>query len=263
VPGQAEQQHIRAVLDHIDDSYRRHCTYLTGDRLRGVIRTYVESLNAIKVRPTGGVYFVHRRYQPTLDALRQLVKQLAAGSYLVRVPLPDQAEMREMVITTWRTKAKDDLNRLARDIAAAQHSGPGQGTVQALYKRFQALQSAPPSTPSCSTPASTTQAPRCSWSAPSWAASSPPPGKPTSPSSGDRGPAARRRAQGLGGRTESRQRPNRAPPGGTAPVCQGQCPRRHGSLTWHGDRVAPHLAFAGSRTVPDGAAGSSGKGSSL
>jgi hypothetical protein len=142
VPSQAEQQHIRAVLDHIGDSYRRHCTYLTGDRLRGVIRTYVETLNAIKVRPTGGVYFVHRRYQPALDALRDLVKRFGAGSHLVRVPLPDQAEMRQMVIAAWRTKAKDDLDRLARDIAAVQRAEPGQVAVHALYKRFQTLQSA-------------------------------------------------------------------------------------------------------------------------
>jgi hypothetical protein len=50
--------------------------------------------------------------------------------------------MREMVIAAWRAKAKDDLDRLARDIAAAQHAEPGQSAVQALYKRFQNLESA-------------------------------------------------------------------------------------------------------------------------
>ncbi len=29
--------------------------YLTADRLRTVIRTYIEALNAIRLRPTGGV----------------------------------------------------------------------------------------------------------------------------------------------------------------------------------------------------------------
>jgi hypothetical protein len=70
VPGSAEQERIRAVLDQIHDAYRHHCTYLAGDRLRGVIRTYIESLNAIKVRPTGGVYFVHRRHEPTAKLQR-------------------------------------------------------------------------------------------------------------------------------------------------------------------------------------------------
>lgn len=144
------------MLDDIAASYRRHCAYLTGDRLRGVIRTNIESLNAIRLRPTGGVYFIHRRHARTLAALRELVRRFGAGSHLARVPLPDQDEMREMVVTAWRTKVTDDLNRLARDVAAAQrddttmppskHSTSGSGTCRPP----------PPSKPSCSAPASTT-----------------------------------------------------------------------------------------------------------
>jgi hypothetical protein len=87
-----------------------------------------------------------------------------------------------MVITAWSTKAKDDLDRLARDIASAQHSGAGQATVQALYKRFHALQSAATEhtqllNTSLDDTGAALQLVR-SWSAPSWAASSPTPGRP-------------------------------------------------------------------------------------
>jgi hypothetical protein len=50
--------------------------------------------------------------------------------------------MREMVIAAWRAKSKDDLDRLARDIAVTKHAEPGQAVVQVLYKRFQNLESA-------------------------------------------------------------------------------------------------------------------------
>ena len=127
------------MLIDIRHSYRRHCTFLTGDKLRSVIRRYVEALNGIR----GGVYFVHRQHSGTLAALRTLVAQFAAGSHLVRVPLPDQDEMREMVIAAFTTKAKDDLDRLARDIATAQRDrAAGDATVQVLYKRFRDLQTA-------------------------------------------------------------------------------------------------------------------------
>lgn len=143
VPGVAEQERIRAVLGQIQDAYRHYCTYLTGDRLRGVIRTYIESLNAIKVRPTSGVYFVHRRHETALAALWELVTRFGAGSHLVRIPLPDEAEMRDMVIQAFTTRAKDDLDRLARDIVAAQADGEaGQATVQALYRRYRDLETA-------------------------------------------------------------------------------------------------------------------------
>jgi hypothetical protein len=107
-----------------------------------VIRTYIENLNAIKVRPTGGVYFIHRRHEPVLAALRELVGRFGAGSHLVRVPLPDEAEMRDMVIHAFTTRAKDDLDRLARDIANAQAHEAGEATVQALYRRYRDLEAA-------------------------------------------------------------------------------------------------------------------------
>jgi hypothetical protein len=138
-----ERLKVGAVLDQIHDSYRQHCTFLTGDRLRVIVRTYVEGLKAIRVRPTGAVYFVHRAHAGSLTQLRELVSRMGAGSHLVRVPLPDQEEMRQMVINAFTTKAKDDLNRLARDIADAQADGhPTATDAQALYRRFRELQAA-------------------------------------------------------------------------------------------------------------------------
>ncbi|NUR59410.1 MAG: hypothetical protein HOV87_12190 [Catenulispora sp.] len=137
-----EQAVVRHMLTHLQTEYRHRCTYVSGDKLRGVIRTYIESLNAVRVRPTGGVYFVHAQHAHTLTALRELVSRFAAGSHLVRIPLPDADEMREMVINAFTTKAKDDLDKLARDIATAQHQNAGDDTIQKLYSRFAELQQA-------------------------------------------------------------------------------------------------------------------------
>lgn len=137
-----EQSVVRHMLAHINSEYGHRCTYVSGDKLRGVIRTYIESLNAVRVRPTGGVYFVHARHAQTLAALRELVSRFAAGSHLVRVPLPDADEMREMVISAFTTRAADDLNRLAADIATAQHANAGQHNIGKLYQRFSELQAA-------------------------------------------------------------------------------------------------------------------------
>jgi hypothetical protein len=139
----AEQEHVRAFLADLQGAYEQHCAYLTADRLRTVIRTYVESLNAIRVRSTGGVYFVHRRHADTLTALRELARRFGKGSHLARVPLPDQEEMREMVIAAFTTRAREDLDKLGRDIAAAQQDGStGQAAILALHKRFASLQAA-------------------------------------------------------------------------------------------------------------------------
>jgi hypothetical protein len=138
-----EQERVQAMLASLKAAYQRHCTHLSSDRLRGVLRTYIEDLNAIRVRPTGGVYFVHRRHATALAALRELVRRFGSGSHLARVPIPDQEEMREMVITAFTTKSREDLDRLARDIAAAQRDGDtAPAAVEALHKRFRDLQAA-------------------------------------------------------------------------------------------------------------------------
>ncbi|MFF9483046.1 DUF6744 family protein [Streptomyces sp. NPDC014733] len=136
---EAEQETVREMLDAVGDTFRRRCTFLTSDKLRSVLRRYVEYLDGIKVRPTGGVYFVHRRHAETLRALRDLVGRFGQGSHFVRVPLPDQEEMREMIVAAFTTRAKDDLAQLAQDIAAAQRSGKTEDAMT-LHQRFRALE---------------------------------------------------------------------------------------------------------------------------
>ncbi|WP_218839818.1 DUF6744 family protein [Streptomyces sp. WZ.A104] len=138
---EAEQTTVRQMLTDINEAFRHRCTYLTSDKLRSVVRRYVEHLSAIRVRPTGGVYFVHRQHADVLGSLRELVGRFGEGSHLVRVPLPDQEEMREMIIMAFTTKAKDELDELARDIAAAQRAGKAD-EARKLYERFTALQEA-------------------------------------------------------------------------------------------------------------------------
>ncbi|MFD8316150.1 DUF6744 family protein [Kitasatospora purpeofusca] len=137
---EAEQTNVRKMLAEIQSAYTTNCTYFTGDRLRSLVRAYVEHLGAIKLRPTGGVYFVHHRHDATLAALRELVRRFGHGSLLARVPLPDQDEQREMVIAAFTTHARDELETLAKDLAAARRAGAKQAEVEKLFERYRALQ---------------------------------------------------------------------------------------------------------------------------
>lgn len=138
LPG-PEREHVTDVIADLGDRYRHRCTYVSGDRLRSLVRKYIEDLNAVRVRPTGGVYFVGTQHTATLAALHELVGRFGEGSNLARIPLADEAEMREMIISAWRERARDELQRLSRDIAAARRGGSGPKAVDALVKRYQAL----------------------------------------------------------------------------------------------------------------------------
>ncbi|MGA5819818.1 DUF6744 family protein [Kitasatospora sp. NPDC094028] len=137
---EAEQATVREMLAEIQRSYITNCTYFTGDRLRSMIRAYVEHLGALRLRPTGGVYFVHRRHDTELAALRELVGRFGHNSMLSRVPLPDQDEQREMVIAAFSTQAREELETLAKDLDAARRAGAKQAEVERLFQRYQALQ---------------------------------------------------------------------------------------------------------------------------
>lgn len=139
---EAEQGVVRAMLDEITTAYNHRRTFYSGDKLRTVIREYVEELGGLKVRPTGGVYFVHRQHSDVLAALRTLVSRFGEGSHFVRIPIPDQDEMREMVIKAFTTQAKDELDQLAVEIAAARREGAPDHVVAKLHRRFRDVQKA-------------------------------------------------------------------------------------------------------------------------
>ncbi len=141
LPG-TEQQHVTEVLDEVRQAFDRGRVFLSADRLRAAVRTYIESLHPIRVRPTGGVYFVGRQNAVTLGALRELVARFGNGGNLTRVPLPDQDEMRQMIISAFVTRSGEELDKLAYEIKKAQEREPSTTAIQALHKRFTDLQAA-------------------------------------------------------------------------------------------------------------------------
>lgn len=137
LPG-GEQTRIRDMLTELGDAFRWHCTYLGPDRLRAIVRKYIETMGAVKIRQGGGVYFVRHEHTATLQALTQFVSRVGEGSHFVEIPLPDQAEMRDMVIAAFTTKARDEANKLAIDIATAKRKGDAAAAGE-LHRRFARL----------------------------------------------------------------------------------------------------------------------------
>lgn len=133
-----EQDTINKLLGQIADDYDNRSRYVGSDRLRKMLRDYVENeLNAVRIH--AGVYFVHRQHAPTLAHLRTLAARFRGE--LTRIPLPDLDEMRQMVDGAFEAKARADLQSLARDIAREQ-SDPKGYRVRILHKRYLAVRTA-------------------------------------------------------------------------------------------------------------------------
>ncbi|WP_433678737.1 DUF6744 family protein [Nocardia sp. CA-119907] len=136
----AEQARVHAMADKIWERYRWQCTYLGSDRVRAMLLKYIRTLDAIAVRPTGGVYFVTADHTSVLTRLGEFVDRVGGGSMLIHVPLPDQAQNRQLAIQSFVTSASDELRKLSIDIANARRDGINPNQLTALHQRYLAVQ---------------------------------------------------------------------------------------------------------------------------
>lgn len=137
--GLDEQRQVLRMLDEITEAMRTGRLFLSADRLRKMIRDYVESLNPVRIKSRD--YFVSRQHAQTLARLRDLVKRFGNKSAVTRIPLPDADEQREMVINAFVTQTDEELRKLSAEIRDAITAGVKEDSarVRDLVRRFREL----------------------------------------------------------------------------------------------------------------------------
>lgn len=113
---------LQQVVTDIQNRYRHYCVNLDGNAIRKIVRDYVISLNAVAVKPSGGVYFVHKDKRERLEAIQKFVLGLHTGSTFHTLPLVDTGEQREMLSEAFQTEVESDVQELLRDIGALNES---------------------------------------------------------------------------------------------------------------------------------------------
>lgn len=112
-----DEAEVAALVNEFDGRYKDLCENLHSQILRGMLRNYLVNLNAIAVRPAGGIYFVHSSKQETVDALSVLVKRIGPNCRFDQIPLPDTTEQREMLAEAFQDEVEDDVRLLLEDVA--------------------------------------------------------------------------------------------------------------------------------------------------
>lgn len=135
----AEQTRVHALVQAVRDRYDWQCVYLGADRIRTLLLDYMRRLEAVPVRPSGGVYFVTSEHTATLEGLHDFVAGIGGHSMFARIPLADEAEMREMIIRSFTDNASNALKKLSMDIIEAQQKGVSHDKCKVLLDRFRAL----------------------------------------------------------------------------------------------------------------------------
>lgn len=117
--GADDRKHVKAFLAEVDSKYTDMAANLHSDAIRGMIRRYVVSLNAIQCKPGGGVYFVHMSRQKEIDNIQRLVQRIGQGCQFHIVPLLDTEEQRDMLTEAFQSEVEDECYALLKEISEA------------------------------------------------------------------------------------------------------------------------------------------------
>lgn len=108
---------LTGMVQQVRERYNHFCLYLDGNAVRKVIRDYVTNENAVSVKPSGGVYFVHKERRAAIDRIQRFVLALNNGSTFHTLPLVDTAEQRDMLSDAFQSEVESDVESLLKDIA--------------------------------------------------------------------------------------------------------------------------------------------------
>lgn len=117
----SERPFIEAIAKGIAERYNRYWQFLDGNRLRGTVRDYLKTLDAVEIK--GGVYFVPSEHSQELRALQQLVSRFGGGCVMHTIPLVDVASGRDMVTFHYEQEAVRNLDSLRREMQQYRDTG--------------------------------------------------------------------------------------------------------------------------------------------
>lgn len=127
-----DRTHLKDLFDQINADYLDACVNLQSQAIRAILRNYLGSLNAIAVKPQGGVYFVHTTRQDAIDSLQTLVARIGQGCKFHQLPLLDTVEQREMLTDAFQDEVEHDVEVLLERVAIANKAGGVRPSTYAL-----------------------------------------------------------------------------------------------------------------------------------
>ena len=139
-----EHSEVDQILSEIRAGFDLRCRCYTGDKIRAMMHRYFEHMLALKARPTGSIS-LHTHHEAILQRSANYSAGSAAAAACTCCPSRTRTGHRDMVIEAFRTKVREDLQKLSTDIAttkrgASKRSGHVHGrTAQALYERYRNL----------------------------------------------------------------------------------------------------------------------------
>lgn len=98
-----------AIIQSVETYFNNNAVRATPYSIREWVRKNLEwYLHSIKVRPSGGVYFVQEQYSETLLALEDVLTEIGAAFHTL--PLLDDSKQREMLRAAFEEESVADIS---------------------------------------------------------------------------------------------------------------------------------------------------------
>lgn len=112
--------------------FHKYRNYYTSDHIRRMVKTVLYDSQSVALRPSGAIYFVPRKHETKIHALRDFMKCLPGNTEIHLMPVVDMDEQREMLEEKLRSHITAEVSR----IGAALGGKPEILTVKQGLKRL-------------------------------------------------------------------------------------------------------------------------------
>lgn len=133
-----DKNEVSAFITQMDTDYKFFSLHYYTQAVRDMVRNYVKSLNAISIRESGALYFVHKSRRPTLIALTELVNdRIGDGCRLHMMPLVDTGHQREMLTEAFEDEVEQSCDKLLEKVASINAKYKGKKVPPSKYAELQ------------------------------------------------------------------------------------------------------------------------------
>ena len=112
------------VVDRATEYYEEMCKFYNGVHIRAAVRGMVWETNPVKVRPTGGVFFVSKEHKDLIESLEGMVAETNAfgversGEALFEsIPLMDLEKQRKMIFDKYESQCELSVDATLAELA--------------------------------------------------------------------------------------------------------------------------------------------------
>jgi hypothetical protein len=110
-----EETIVREGLKSFTETYERNLNYLDSNAVRTVLRMYLDRFAAVRVRESGGIYFVAQTYGSDLTKVGEWVTSI--GSEFHMIPLLNLGEQRDLIAKSFQEESLSEAQTLMAEIS--------------------------------------------------------------------------------------------------------------------------------------------------